>query len=164
MSYKDRLINGFPVFSHMLRRQKVQAQLVIAGGAAGDLAVTGILKGDDVVGILKLPAIEQVSVAGAAAGDITVTGITTDDRLVSVIDIVGTDLTSEFSITAANTINNAPGGTSSASSFLIVTYEKAPEDLASEFSVVSDGVVNNAGGTASTGFKVLVTWTQWAER
>ena len=164
MNYKDRLMQSFPIFSQMLKRQKIQAQLVIAGGAAGDLSVTGIKKGDDVIGALKLPAIENVAIVGGAAGDLTVTGITTADRLVSVINLTdGVDLTSEFTISADDTINNT-GGTSSAADQVQVTYEKASEDLASEFSVVDDGVINNAGGTASTGFSLLVTWTQWASR
>lgn len=65
------------------------------------------------------------AVAGAAAGNVTVTGIATNDRLISVIKHDGTgvvsDLTSEFAISAANTINNA-AGTSSAGGHLVVTY------------------------------------------
>jgi hypothetical protein len=62
---------------------------------------------------LKVDRVKTL-VDGAAAGDITVTGITTNDRLASVIYIAATlanseDLTSEFSITAANTINNTGG-------------------------------------------------------
>ncbi len=68
-------------------------------------------------------ALRQTIVAGAAAGDITVTGIEVGDKLVSVLDIAGVDLTSEFTVTAADTINN-DGGTSSAASFVIVTYLK----------------------------------------
>ena len=71
---------------------------------------------------------EQTIVAGAAAGNVTVTGITMKDELVSVIKMdftdaseAAADLTSEFSITAADTINNA-AGTSSSGGFLLVTY------------------------------------------
>lgn len=72
-------------------------------------------------------------VAGAAAGNVTVTGITTADRLVSVIrlnrdataaNIDISDLTSEFSITAANTIANT-GGTNTTGDSLLVIYERA---------------------------------------
>lgn len=73
-------------------------------------------------------AIKQTIIAGAAAGDRTVTGIALNDKLISVLKIDATDasetfsdLTSEFTITAANTINNT-GGTTSANSGLIVTY------------------------------------------
>lgn len=66
------------------------------------------------------------SVAGGAAGDHTVTGITTDDEILEVISEnttsgVSTNLTSEFSITGTNTINNA-GGTSTAGAVLFVRY------------------------------------------
>lgn len=64
-------------------------------------------------------------VAGGAAGNITVTGVSTDDRLVSVIQQDGAkaliDLTGEFTITAANTINNT-GGTNTTGHVLVVTY------------------------------------------
>jgi len=80
-------------------------------------------------GAIPRDAVTQAIVAGAAAGNITVTGIKTRDRLVSVLRAVGggtdvtdvTDLSSEFAITAADTINNT-GGTATTGSKLIVTY------------------------------------------
>lgn len=70
-------------------------------------------------------------VAGAAAGDVTVTGITIRDKLKAVVGFTLSegapntinvlDLTDEFSISAADTINN-DGGTSSANGILFVTY------------------------------------------
>lgn len=72
-------------------------------------------------------------IAGGSAGNLTVTGIATTDRLVSVTvldrdstaaNITLADLTSEFSITATNTINNA-GGTSTTGNALLVVYETA---------------------------------------
>lgn len=63
-------------------------------------------------------------VAGGIAGDITVTGITTSDRLDSVIAYtagVPALLTSEFTITGANTINNT-GGTNTTGATLVVTW------------------------------------------
>lgn len=67
--------------------------------------------------------------AGAAAGNVTVTGIATGDKLVSVLRMIGagtdvtdvSDLTSEFTVTAANTINNT-GGTATSGSRLVVLY------------------------------------------
>ena len=57
------------------------------------------------------------------------TGIETGDSLVAVLQIDATDasetyadLTAEFSISAANTINNA-GGTDTTGSGLLVVYE-----------------------------------------
>lgn len=75
-------------------------------------------------GFLKVALIN-----GGPAGNHTVTGIATADALVSVLHLPDggaiddmADLTSEFSITAANTINNA-GGTTSASGKLLVIYQ-----------------------------------------
>jgi hypothetical protein len=68
---------------------------------------------------------KQTVVSGAAAGNVTVTGVTSSDRLVSVVNVTdGTDLTAEFSITGANTINNT-GGTATTSKKLLVQYVKA---------------------------------------
>lgn len=66
-------------------------------------------------------------VAGGSAGDFTVTGIQAEDELVSVLHETTAgnfaDLTSEFSVTADNTINN-DGGTATTSDSLIVEYRK----------------------------------------
>ena len=70
-------------------------------------------------------------VSGGSAGNITVTGIATTDVLEAVLYYpisTGTvtsvsDLTSEFSITAANTINNT-GGTATTSGKLEVRYRR----------------------------------------
>lgn len=75
-------------------------------------------------------SIEQTIVAGGAAGNHTVTGIKTTDKLLAVIHLdmtdaseTGDDVTSEFSITAADTINNT-GGTDTTDGFLLVTYRR----------------------------------------
>jgi hypothetical protein len=73
--------------------------------------------------------IKQFVVTGGAAGNLTATGILTTDVLVAAIvlnrdataaniDLV--DLTSEFSITAADTINNT-GGTATTGDEVLVT-------------------------------------------
>ncbi|PAZ15677.1 hypothetical protein CLM62_12840 [Streptomyces sp. SA15] len=80
-------------------------------------------------GAIPRDAFTQAVVAGAAAGNVTVTGVKTRDQLVSVLRAVGggvdvtdvTDLTAEFTISAANTVNNT-GGTATTGSKLIVTY------------------------------------------
>jgi len=80
-------------------------------------------------GSIPRDAVTQAIITGGAAGDHTVTGIDTSDRLVSVFYAVGagtdvtdvSNLTSEFSITAADTINNT-GGTDTSGGKLIVTY------------------------------------------
>lgn len=66
----------------------------------------------------------QALIAGGSAGNHTVTGIATTDTLVSVIhNTAGTlaDLTSEFTISAADTINNS-AGTDTTGDQLLVTY------------------------------------------
>lgn len=81
-------------------------------------------------GVKATPAASvQTSVAGGAAGAHTVTGIATTDTLVSVIHIDATDaseavadVTAEFSISAADTIDNT-GGTNTTGGFLLVTYQ-----------------------------------------
>jgi hypothetical protein len=68
-------------------------------------------------------------VAGGAAGDIAVTGIKSTDTLNGVLQFVGAgmavtdiaDLTSEFAITGADTINNM-GGTDSTDDKLLVSW------------------------------------------
>lgn len=65
-------------------------------------------------------------IAGGAAGDHTVTGIATGDALVYVYEQDGTsglltDLTSEFSVSAADTISNA-GGTDTTGDYLVILY------------------------------------------
>lgn len=76
-------------------------------------------------GVVKSGLIKQALIAGGAAGDHTVTGIKASDELVSVLHYTTgaalADLTSEFSITAADTINNT-GGTATSSDQLWVTW------------------------------------------
>ena len=82
---------------------------------------------DDAVTKAKLAGsfMGMALVAGGAAGDITVTGIATDDELVAVWEQDGTsglltDLTSEFSITAADTINNTDGSATTGDKLVVV--------------------------------------------
>lgn len=74
--------------------------------------------------------IEVGLVAGGAAGDHTLTGISIGDRIVwvghlSTAAAIATlaDITAEFSVTAADTINNA-AGTDTTNDQLMVIYEK----------------------------------------
>lgn len=68
----------------------------------------------------------SATIAGATAGDHTVTGITTKNTLIAVVHVddtthAGTDKTSEYTISAANTINNT-SGTSSASAHIVAVW------------------------------------------
>lgn len=92
-------------------------------------------------------AIKTAVIAGGSAGDLTVTGIATTDRLVSVVrlnrdstaaNITADALTTEFTITAANTINNT-GGTATTGDALIVTYESARPLKARALSAATNG-------------------------
>lgn len=73
-----------------------------------------------------------IMAVGAAAGDVTVTGLLTTDEILFIqsvaFDADGditavADLTSEFSITAADTLNNT-GGTSTADEMLSITIAR----------------------------------------
>jgi hypothetical protein len=69
----------------------------------------------------------KVESTGGAAGNITATGVAVGDTIISVLAIKDSDQsfvdrTSEFSITATNTINNS-GGTSTAGYHLAVTVQ-----------------------------------------
>lgn len=89
----------------------------VAAGAGGK-AVTGA-------------GTKTATIDGGAAGNHTVTGILTTDRLVSVLradvsagNVVNLiDITSEFTISAADTINNT-GGTDTTGDRLVVIYER----------------------------------------
>lgn len=80
-------------------------------------------------GVLKTGLFKTAVIAGGSAGNRTVTGIQTTDELLCVLHFPGAgtavtdleDLTSEFTITAANTINNT-GGTASTGGKLLVQY------------------------------------------
>ena len=92
-----------------------KSQVVTEFGARNGVLVTGVFK--------------MALVAGGAAGNFTVAGIQTTDELLEVLHFAGAgtdvtdlaDLTSEFSISAANTINNT-GGTASTGGKLLVRY------------------------------------------
>ena len=86
----------------------------------------------------NLPPVKMFAVAGGAAGTHTVTGITTDDYLLGVAKInfkttgstvsslttyvqTVSDLLSEFSISADDTVTNA-SGTDSTNALLLILY------------------------------------------
>jgi hypothetical protein len=65
-----------------------------------------------------------IPVAGGAAGDLTATGILTTDRLRYVLNLTDSvDLTAEFTISAADTINNT-GGTATTGDLLLCIVER----------------------------------------
>ena len=105
MILKDRMLRSSPVWRRIINRA---------------------------FGVTNKGIVMQQSVAGAVAGNVTVSKIRKNDHLVSVIMVTATtaalaDRTSEFTITANGTINNT-GGTTSASNFLLVTWEAFDEE------------------------------------
>ncbi len=80
---------------------------IVNGGSAGNITVPGIAVGD---------VIEQVTAAAYTINS----GTPADDDPIDLTSSVG-DVTSEFSITAANTINNT-GGTDTSANILTVLY------------------------------------------
>lgn len=77
--------------------------------------------------ITRLSGVKVIVVAGGGAGNLTATGVAVADRLVSVIHHdavtpIPVNLTSQFTISAANQINNT-GGTATTADYLVVTFE-----------------------------------------
>lgn len=102
----------------------IKSRNIADGTIAGVDLASGAISGKKLAtGTLKVTL-----VTGGAAGNLTLTGIATTDELVSVMVFTTAaaiatvaDLTAEFTITAANTINNT-GGTSTASNQLMVFW------------------------------------------
>lgn len=111
------------------------------------IAMSGFLGIEELKAVAR-GAVRTAAIAGGAAGDHTVSGIAVGDRLRSVIAlnpahthtentaasytqnadtasggaVAPSDLTGEFSISAADTISNA-GGTDTTGQVLVVVYE-----------------------------------------
>lgn len=125
-SLGGRLTRGFTM-AGFLSKAELESLLagavrttVIAGGAAGNHTVTGVEVGDALRAVLKL----DVTAAGVAleGADLAATQANHAVAAKHTKTWSVADLTSEFSITAANTINNA-GGTDTTGAVLVVVYE-----------------------------------------
>lgn len=100
MNFKERIQRAFPGWRQLLRKTTpMLRQVVVAGAVAGDVAVTAIKKGDQLVSVID-------EVAGAIA-----------DRTAEFV--VNTD--AGWIIRTDGIINNT-GGASTASNPLIVTW------------------------------------------
>lgn len=85
-----------------------------------------------VTSISAVPRLQFRIIAGGAAGDLTCIGVALKDKLYYVggfkladgapDSITVLNLTSEFTISAANTINNAAGTSSAAGLLLVIWY------------------------------------------
>lgn len=101
MSFRARLINSFPVFSQWLGKSTPPIRkLVVSGGAAGEIAVTGIQAGDQLVSVIHFTP-------SSAMADLTSEFVanTADDQI----------------ITTDGVIDNT-GGTATTGDQLIVTW------------------------------------------
>lgn len=99
------------------------------------LSMAGFLGLEELKSLAK-GAVRTTVINGGAAGNHTVTGIAVGDQLRSVLKLdftlaegapntrtwAASDLTAEFSISAADTINNA-GGTDTTGAVLVVVWE-----------------------------------------
>jgi hypothetical protein len=120
------------VSGDLINTDVIGTTIIETGGTFG----VGALLQSDATGraiLATATRTKTATVAGGAAGDITVTGIGATDRIVSVTvldrdataaNINLATLTSEFTVTAANTINNA-GGTATTGNALLVVWEAA---------------------------------------
>lgn len=113
----------------LIGTNELQALSVTAAKLAADAVETAKIK-DDAVTKAKLAGgfMKSAVIAGGAAGNHTVTGIATADEIVlvarldvnagNVVDI--SSITSEFTISAADTINNAAGTDTTGDKLLIL--------------------------------------------
>lgn len=101
MGLKDRMLRAGPIWKRIVKRSDSLFRMtIVAGGAAGDHTVSGILATDKLVSVLHV--------------DFTDASET------------GADLTSEFTIPADGKINNTDG-TATTGGFLVVAWEAYDE-------------------------------------
>jgi hypothetical protein len=131
-----RLTRGFTM-AGFLSKAELESLLagavrtaIISGGPAGDHMVTGIEVGDALRAVIALDPAHTHTVPADTSGTTEVAEINAAGNLAVGVGgsiqsggaIAPSDLTSEFLVTAANTINNA-GGTDTTGQILVVVYE-----------------------------------------
>lgn len=88
-TFKDRLTQAFPVFSEMLGRSTPPVrQTTAAGAVAGDISVTGIKYGDELISVINLADAADLTSEFAITADGTInnaggTSTATDNLLVT---------------------------------------------------------------------------------
>lgn len=106
----------------------------VDSGATTTIRVKHVPSGAPSAASLAAGFLKTAVVAGAAAGNVTVTGISAADELLAVIvldrdataaNITLAQLTSEFTITAADTINNTGGTSTSGNALLVIWANRA---------------------------------------
>ena len=145
---------------------------VLSGAAANtNIALSGIdPRTDELISVIEeRNGLKLTSIAGvASAGNHTVTGIATEDRIVAVQLLTTTasiathaDLTAEFTITAANTINNTGGTNTGTGNTLLVWWEDVSTSRIDRTAIASISSYGNIRLTSSTaGSKLSVIYTK----
>lgn len=132
-----------PLLSHVWQRAFIALQELletavdVASEAVGLLPIVNGGTGAatlQAAGLAVAAGFHVTAIAGGVAGNLTVTGIAIGDRLVSVTRFIGagvavinvTDLLTEFTITAANTINNTAGTNTTGDKLLVFWLDLTP--------------------------------------
>lgn len=107
---------------------------VVDSGATSTIRVKHVPSGAPSAASLAAGFLKTAVIAGGAAGNLTVTGISAADELLAVIvldrdataaNINLLQLTSEFTITAADTINNTGGTATTGNALLVIWANRA---------------------------------------
>ena len=145
----------------------LRSALVTGAAANTNITVTGMSTVDEIVSVVEMRnGLKQTLIVGGAAGNFTLTGIATEDRLISVLHApdagavdASVNLTAEFTITAADTINNT-AGTASTNGQLIVLWEDISTSHIDRTSIARITAKNTIQLTsATTGSKLRVLWS-----
>lgn len=85
--------------------------------------MNGLGAWDDERETVDIPALRFATIAGNVAGNLTVTDIELGDKLIGVVNVAaaGANLVEEFTVSAADTINN-DNGTNTTGMLLLVVW------------------------------------------
>ena len=135
---------------------------VIAGGAAGNLTVTGVAVGDKLYAVIQLPRTIPYFVTGAAS-PLAVTGVQAADDATQMLqfnsDGVPARITARagLSVPAVNQVAYT-GAAMDANDDVMIQTERRAVNLTGEFTITAQNTINNAAGTATTGERLLVCY------
>lgn len=192
MSFKNRIIAAFPVFSGLFRRAKPFIRQVIVNGApAGDVSVSDVKKDDELVSVINLSditdltsefkvsgngAINNSGGTGTGTAATKATGQVTFGRTVTTeaVEIpIGTQVSATggvlFETTAAGSMAIGADSVSVAVRAVVAgtSGNVAIGAIDTIVSTVDADTVTNAaatsGGAAATAKRLLVSWLAWGE-
>jgi len=167
-TYGAALVDAAGATAPQARLSSTIKTAVLSGAAANtNIALSGLHPNrDELISVIENRAGLVFNYqGGSGAGTQTVTGIVTTDRLVSVlefsttIDIATvTDRTSDFTITAANTITNGGVAIDAGNSILVIYEDTSTSgiDRTSISRITSNGNIRLS--SATTGSVLLVTY------